>query len=171
MIQFGTTDVKYHLYTLMVLIFITLACHRKLANLWRFGGMVDSTTSEACCKHVWLKTLVFYYGWCPTKTTVLQWVLLYFRILCTFSLVGIYIRLHFILLLCLNLFFSNECFCAFYDCVEHQLCPNLCLASVESMVFIVSGENKRCENEACNIWLPLLGDVHVHQLRGDHWIV
>jgi hypothetical protein len=36
------------------------------------------------------------------------------------------------------------------------------------MVFIVYGENKRGENEACNICLPLLGDVHAHQPKGDH---
>jgi hypothetical protein len=114
---------------------------------------------------------VFYYGWCPPRITTLWWVLLYLWILCTFSLARIYIRLHFILLSCLKKKKSREFFCAFYDCVEHQSCPNLCLACVESMVFIVCGENKRCANEACNIWLPLLGDVHVHQPKGDHWIV
>ncbi len=161
MIQFGTTMWN----TIYTHWWYWSSSHWHAIASWQiFSGMVDSTT---CL----IKNLVFYYRWCPTKTTVLQWVLLYFRILCTFSLVGIYIRLHFILLLCLEKKNSSKFFCAFYDCVEHQSCPDLCLASVESMVFIVYGENKRWKNEACNIWLPLLGDIHVHQPKGDHWIV
>jgi hypothetical protein len=43
--------------------------HHELANLQKFGGMVNSIMNEACGKHAQLEILVFYYGWCPTRTT------------------------------------------------------------------------------------------------------
>lgn len=103
--------------------------------------MGNSTTSKACGKHVWLKTFLFYYGWCLTRITTLWWVLFYFRILYTFSPVGIYIRLHFILLIMFEKYFFKWFFCAFRIvwntnhvpiCVWHVL-KAWCLLSVEKI--------------------------------------
>ncbi len=83
------------------LIFITLGCQllkssqaNKLVKIW--NPMVNSITSETCGKHVQVETFMFYYGWCPTKTTTLQWVLFYLHIFYTFSPIGVYTRLHII---------------------------------------------------------------------------
>jgi len=43
--------------------------HHELANLQKFDGMVNSIMNEACGKHAQLEILVFYYGWCPTRST------------------------------------------------------------------------------------------------------
>ncbi len=73
----------------------------------------------------------------------------------------------------MRIVFSNEFFCAFWDCVELRSCPNFsfCLACVENMVLMAYGENKKCGNGMCNIRLPSFNDVYVHQPRGDHGIV
>ncbi len=60
--------------------------------------------------------------------------------------------------------------CAFQALVELRPCANfpLHLARVESLAFMIHGNNQGCGSDACNIKLLAHNDDHVHQPLGDH---
>jgi hypothetical protein len=42
--------------------------HHELTNMWRFGGVVGCPTDKAPFAYATLETIMFHYGWCPTRT-------------------------------------------------------------------------------------------------------
>jgi hypothetical protein len=41
--------------------------YHELANMWRFGGMVECPVDKTSLTYARLKTIMFHCGWCPTR--------------------------------------------------------------------------------------------------------
>ncbi len=43
--------------------------YHELANMWRFGGMVECPTGKDSLTYARLETIMFHCGWCPIRTS------------------------------------------------------------------------------------------------------
>ncbi len=168
-VTFGSNDVKYHLFILMAcLISITQGCPSlrssqvdKYVKIWWNGWVPYKQSSSHICHignhHVSL--------WMPHRNSE-HWGRLY--------VFKNFVTLFYVCVLCLtwglrNVFIVHDKHidvrCTMQDYVESRSCPSfpLCMACVESMVFMLHRNNQGCKSKMCNIQSPSYNDVHVHQ--------
>jgi len=67
---FGTNDVKYHVFIDGIRFPLDKGAsrlgHHKLANMWKFGGVVGCLTNKVPFTYATLETIMFHYEWCSS---------------------------------------------------------------------------------------------------------